>query len=177
MAIREPVDALLDELSQSSHQHGDNENPNDESVGRINEQLSTPPQSTSPASVRRQVRIARILSSSSLRKRQIKSVPCKYCMRFKFGRNQIEQHLIESTLCCSLYLREYKVRCINGILSKMFRCFACGEQGAFQLKRHIGWRTRNKDKTILLCWVLKYFLRQNWDKMHLRGKTIVSFDV
>ena len=69
----------------------------------------------SPRTRRKRIRlIARHLSSSSLRRRRHKPVPCKYCPRFMTNREKLEQHLSQSEACFSLYLREYKVTTIEG---------------------------------------------------------------
>ena len=77
------------------------------------------------------------LSSSSLKKRQIKASNCKYCSRFQFSREQVETHLKQSETCFLLYLRHEKLNCMDGLLLKLFRCMGCGAQGSFQLKKHV----------------------------------------
>lgn len=154
MATREPIDALLDALSQVSDQTTDTEVQNNVRQDQVSHrdanndnstgQPSTPTQSTSPRSIRRMIRYTRILSSSSLKKKQIKSVACRYCNRFKFGRKQIEDHLNQFEVCLALYEREFKVKSLDAVLSKMFRCISCGAQGNFQLKRHLGWLVTKK---------------------------------
>ena len=102
-----------------------------------NEHLRTPT-SNSPASYSTRCRIARILRTSSLKKRIMKAAHCQFCVRFRFSRLQMETHLNESKLCLSLYLRYMKVNEMDAVLLKIFRCIACSTKGTFQLKRHLG---------------------------------------
>lgn len=138
MNVREPIDALIEALSESSQECSISQDENG-SLNNETPDIMSPPSSTvSPASFRRKIRIAKTLSSSDLKKKIIKRVNCKFCSRFQYTRAQVEKHLNESPLCQALYYRHLKVNTMEGILIKLFRCIACSSVGTFQLKRHLG---------------------------------------
>ena len=78
------------------------------------------------------------LPESDLEPSLLKTSPCKYCHRFRFGRAQLEAHLKENEICASLYKRAEKVRNLDAVLVKQFKCISCSSNGTFQLKRHLG---------------------------------------
>ena len=123
--MTQPIDYLLAALSEMDEEtDGDDDNI-------CANRPSTPPSLQSP-------RLAKFLTSSSLKRRQFKPSHCKYCSRFRNNRQQVEEHLRDSELCLSLYLREFKVNKLEAILMKLYRCISCGAGGTFQLKRHLG---------------------------------------
>ena len=137
MAQRLPIDDLLDCLSQESDVRSTTV-----TTGAIEEtSTSTPPNSqnhrTLPNSPTLDPKYVKFLSSSSLKKKRKKTAHCKYCHKFTFNREQIENHFKDSELCYNLYLRELRVSCLNGTLVKIFRCVSCSTTGKFQVKRHL----------------------------------------
>ena len=112
-------------LTVSNNQHNDD-------AGSSTQMSSQ--RTLSPSTIRRNLRMVKFLSSSSLKKRQIKTSNCKYCVRFCHSRRQVQSHLEESEMCQALSFRLYHVTQIDAVLIKIFRCIACGEQGTFQLK-------------------------------------------
>ena len=159
MNNREPIDALIEALSPTQE---DTSNVDDNlvQVNNSNNQghiettptsptlrnvrcLSPTPQHiptqvTTPKTPPRQARLLiDRLRSSSLRRRLFKAVHCKYCDKYEHNREEIEKHLKKSQNCLLLYMREFRVNRLNGVLVKMYRCMACGSNGGFQLKRHL----------------------------------------
>ena len=130
------LDTMLD--SQEQYHTQEPGTPTNLGDNNYNNQDAGTPTAESPATTSRQCRLARILSSSSLKKRFKKTSHCRFCPRFRFSRLQMESHLIDSKLCLSLYLRHFKVQELDAVLLKIFRCFACSSTGTFQLKRHLG---------------------------------------
>lgn len=132
-----PLDMLLQELNSQNSENETDNNARDPSRENSpgGEAQSSP---MSPSTKQRRVRMVRILSSSSLKKQTIKTSPCKYCHRFRFGRAQLEAHLKENEICASLYMRAEKVRNLDAVLVKQFKCISCSSNGTFQLKRHLG---------------------------------------
>ena len=141
MTTREPIDYLLDLIATQA----ESDNNSARTTQGTPERLTT-------------LRIKN-LSTSSLKKRQKKSTNCRYCAKFKFSREQIESHLAEYETCYLLYLREEKVRDINGILLKLFRCISCGAQGKFQLKKHLG------ENGKCLKFYQERFQAENWNEI------------
>ena len=145
MAVREPLDLLIEALATQDEDIRDNggtisQDPVNQSSNENDPQ--SPP--ISPTTKQRRIRLAKIMSSSSLKKKRIKTSHCKYCNRFKFGRKQVEAHLKENEICASLYKRELKVHGTEGVLTKLYKCLACSSNGAFQLKRHLGGHSKYK---------------------------------
>ena len=144
--MAEPIDLLLAALSQttdngSSGTVTENQNENVGEVALENDEHSRrtalPSQNSSPINTARRIRLSKLLSSSSLKRKQVKSTNCFFCQRFQFCRKQVESHLTESPLCQALYLRKFKVKHLDGILIKLYRCISCGLQGTYALKRHL----------------------------------------
>ena len=72
--------------------------------------VSVPPENTSsPTNTPRRIQLVKLLSSSSLKRKQHKYTNCLYCSRFCFSRKQTETHLRQSELCQALYMRKEKV--------------------------------------------------------------------
>ena len=44
-------------------------------------------------------KFSKFLSTSSLKRRRVKPVHCRYCCRFRCTRDQIEQHFLDSEIC------------------------------------------------------------------------------
>ena len=84
--------------------------------------LPTVARTPSPSRARLQIKRAKFLSSSSLKKRLMKVTHCKFCVRNRDTRSQLEAHLMDSELCKSLYMRLYRVNSLNGVLLNMFKC-------------------------------------------------------
>ena len=102
MGSNEPLDFLLEALEQELSD-SDNEDPNDV-VRPVH--VSSADLSSTPETSRLDPRHSKFLSSSSLRKKRFKPSHCKYCPRFRNNRQQLEEHLIQSDICLSLYLRD-----------------------------------------------------------------------
>ena len=90
---------------------------------------------SSPARKRARV-ITLNLSSSSLKKRKFKPGHCRYCCRIR-GRTDLEKHLKDSEMCCTLYFRELRVRSLDAVLTKLFPCLGCDKKGNFRLASHL----------------------------------------
>ena len=90
---------------------------------------------TSPARKRARV-ITLNLSSSSLKKRKFKPGHCRFCCRIR-SRTDLERHLKESEMCCTLYFRELRVRSLDAVLTKLFPCLGCDKKGNFRLAYHL----------------------------------------
>ena len=171
-----PLDWLLDAISEdSNHQDStelssttaageqnliNNSNPsvpeaevqNIGNCGPSSNSSSLPPSPLNP-------RLAKFLSSSSLKRKQKKNRHCKYCVKFCFNRRQIEEHLLNTESCSALYQRELKVSSVNGVLIKIYKCISCSSTENLQLKRHL--------ETYSLCF--KFYLQKfqvtNWDEL------------
>ena len=63
-------------------------------------------------------------SSSSVRRKKIKSQPCSFCNRYK-DFSTLEDHLQDSEYCRNLYMRYLKVSTLDGVLLKTFDCLFC----------------------------------------------------
>ena len=140
---RQPIDYLIEALSQDSQDNNSTQgNRNEDQSSTINlapNNISPrTPSPMSPATIRRNCRLARILRTSSLKKRIIKHYHCQFCPRFRFSRAQMEAHLKESQLCLNLYLRLFKVNEMEAVLVKIYKCLSCSLTGNSQLKRHLG---------------------------------------
>ena len=122
MAERLPIDNLIDVLSQSQEETTSTISGNanaaisNETTAIANDAPSPP--STPPISIRRQVQLAKYLSSSSLKRKMKKRTNCKYCNRFSYSRQQLERHLTNSEVCLAMYKREFKVNKIESVLGK-----------------------------------------------------------
>ena len=90
---------------------------------------------TSPARKRARL-VTSNLSSSSLKKRKFKLGHCRYCCRIR-SRTDLEQHLKDSEMCCTLYFRELRVRSLDAVLTKLFPCLGCDKKGNFKLAYHL----------------------------------------
>ena len=162
MAGRTHLDDLLELLRTQSQGHNISVRStstisDDNNISENNDTLCIQNEPKTPEQLSKLV--IKNLSSSSLKKRQIKATNCKYCSRFKFSREQLEMHLKESDTCYLLYLRQEKVNCIDGLLLKLFRCMSCEAQGKFQLKKHVD---QNKK---CLRFFQERFKCQNWNEV------------
>ena len=158
MAAREPIDDLIDALPQTPPEDEENivneESNSSKSAtsneGQINMDSSSNSQGntshtqlTSDSSegnvtpTRNNHLIIKNLSSSSLRKRKVKPVNCKFCFRYTHNREQLERHLNENEVCCLLYQRENRVSSLDAVLVKTFKCISCTSIGNYQLKKHL----------------------------------------
>ena len=134
MASREPIDYLLEALEDDS----EDEITDVSEIVTVSANNRSSHQSTPISSPNHLSKLGvKNLSSSSLKKRQKKSTNCKFCIRFKFSREQLEQHFKDSETCCLLYMRQEKVNTIDGIFLKIYKCMSCETKGNFQLKRHL----------------------------------------
>ena len=144
-----PIDHLIAALSQSTNggstvdsnevadQTGNNLTGNSDLHRDDSLPSATLSSQNSSRNIERSIRLTKFMSSSSIKRKQVKSINCLFCVRFRYSRKQIELHLKESKLCEALYLRKFKVTHLDGILIKLFRCLQCGSKGNFQLKRHL----------------------------------------
>ena len=134
MANKEPLDYLVEALDELS----DSENTSDTNQNQCNNlrQITNP---ITPISSPEKISNLAIknLSSSSLKKRQKKTSNCKYCIRFTFSSQQLENHMLESEVCASLYMRHERVNTIDGVLLKIFKCLCCCSKENFKLKIHL----------------------------------------
>ena len=139
--MTQPIDYLLAALSQTtedsdddfiSDQRNNNVVPNQVLQNNGSSPPQVPQNTLSPTSTARRIRIIKLLSSSSLKRKHHKNLNCLFCPRFKYSRKQVESHLTESELCKALYLRKFKVTHLNGVLIKLFRCICCGDKGSLQ---------------------------------------------
>ena len=85
---------------------------------------------------RRSRALIKNLTSASLKKRMKKRSHCKYCQSNN-NRLDLESHLQNYSVCAQLYMREFKVSCIDAVLIKCFQCLNCTKSGKFHLKRHL----------------------------------------
>ena len=114
MATRLPIDDLLDELATPPEDGLNNESSistleSSSNLDGINTgSTSTLDNSTTP--IQRKRLLIKNLTSSSLKKRIVKPVNCKYCFRYRNGPQQLESHLKENEVCNLLYQREHRVR-------------------------------------------------------------------
>lgn len=108
---RLPIDYLIEALSQDSQQNSSSQNVGVNAQSTVSNSAPTAnitrtPTQMTPSTIRRNCRIAKILGSSSLKKRIKKSANCRFCSKFIFSRPQLESHLSQSELCLALYLRD-----------------------------------------------------------------------
>ena len=159
------LDDILEEINSDSNVEDSTNSPLnsrgvDNGENNINsDQVGTDSHLRTPLASQFNPRIAKFLSTSSLKKKQTKLVDCKYCVKFCFNRCQLEEHLQQSECCISLYKREMKVNCLNGILVKSYKCMACASRGGFQLKRHL------QNHAVCLNFYLEKFQVKDWAEL------------
>ena len=118
--MTQPIDYLIATLSQTTNDGSvvSADQSNNQTNGTLvasqniqnqdaNAPVSVPSQTTSsPISMHRHIRLTKLLSTSSVKRKQHKHTNCLFCPRFCFCRKQIEAHLKESELCQALYMRK-----------------------------------------------------------------------
>ena len=104
MAQREPSGSQRQTQEQSNNIQDVTENSNQ------TDNVQNDPATSPVRSERRQIRMAKFLSSSSLKHKIIKPAHCKFCRQCTNSRQEFETHLRNSGICEALYLRLEKVK-------------------------------------------------------------------
>ena len=109
-----------------------------------------PGSSTAPLSSPIKLRRSRVLTNyikSPSPKKRTKEGHCQFCNLNFDTAEKLEGHLQQSYHCCSLYLRNYKVKSIEPILVSMFGCMFCKTGGAsVKLSFHLSRNPQCKNK-------------------------------
>ena len=117
--------------------------------GRANDLMSS-----HATTILRQSQIHRYMTSPSARQKQIKQKDCRFCEAYLPPSCLIE-HLKKEThkSCRILYLKIYRVSCLQSLVSKLFSCEMCFEQKRINFQTHL-----EKNKQCLMKFQLKFGL-------------------
>lgn len=136
------LDALLVELDNEegggvplspadhNHQEDDEDHPGEREAELPHVVIPPDPgQATAEARspVQRSPIIGKYISSSSARRRALKSTNCNFCNQ-EHDRGSLSVHLEQSERCRTLYFRKLHVKSVDGVLCQMYECLYCPDK-------------------------------------------------